>query len=322
MKSKLGFWSADRNEICLSRDFVLNHPWDSIREVLHHEMAHQFADQVMQAHHESPHGFAFQKACRMLRANPKASGHYQPLHKRILSGTVENDDYLLVRIKKLMALSESPHQHEAKAAMAKAHELILKYNLKRLELDENRNFESMFIGIPMLRHPREEYFIANLLQDFYFVQGIWISAYVIEKEKMGRVLEINGTASNMKIASYVYDFIKQYIHAKWTDYNKDFSLNRYRKSDFAVGIVEGFRAKLESQQKRNASRSGNSYPVKIEDPSLSKYFSHRYPYVHRFKKNTAGHHEDIFNDGKKIGNKMVIHKGIHEKVKGKIRLLR
>ena len=322
LKSKLGYWSAERNEICLSRDFVLNHPWDSIREVLHHEMAHQFADQVLQAHNESPHGFAFQKACLLLRANPKASGHYQSLHNRIKFGALNSDDQMMIRIKKLMALSESPNHNEANAAMSKAHELIRKYNIQLLKLNENRNFESVFIGTPRLRHPREEYFIANLLQDFYFIEGIWISAYVIEKNKMGRVLEISGTISNIQIASYVYDFIKQYIHSKWTEYNNDLSLNRYRKSDFAVGIIEGFRSKLESRQHVRKKSDSGTYPVKIKDPLLTKYFSQRYPYIHRFRKNPSGSHENIFNDGIKIGMEMIIHKGIHETIKKKIRLLR
>ena len=321
MKSMLGYWSAEKHEICINQYFVLNHPWDSIREVLYHEMAHQFADQVLHAHKETHHGSAFQEACRLLRANPKASGYYKPLHERVRSGTLENDDRIMLRIKKLMALSESSNQHEAQAAMFKVHELILKYNIRLLELNDNRYFESVFIGTPMLRHPREEYFIANLLQDFYFVQGIWISVYVVEKNKMGRVLEISGTAQNIRIASYVYDFMKQYIDSKWIKYNKDLSLNRYRKSDFAVGIVEGFRTKLESQQRTKKTVDGSPYPVRIEDPLLTKYFSHRYPYVHRFRKNTSGDYETIFNDGKKIGKKMVIYKGIHDKVINRIRLL-
>jgi len=322
MKSRLAYWAPEKHEICFNRHFVLNHPWDSIREVLHHEMAHQFTDQVFQVFNEPPHGFMFQKACHLLRANPKASGHYKTLRERVLSESLETDDKIMLRIKKLMALSESSNQNEAQAAMTKAHELLSKYNLHLLKNTDHRHFESIFIGTPSLRHPREEYFIANILQDFYFVQGIWVSTYVVHKKKMGRALEISGTVQNIQIASYVYDFIKQYIHSKWINYNKDGSLNRYRKSDFAVGIIEGFRLKLESEKKIKLKTSDSVYPVKVEDPLLTHYFSNRYPYIHRFKKNASDHHATIFNDGKKIGKKMVIYRGIHEKMKNKIRLLR
>ncbi len=67
-----------------------------------------------------------------------------------------------------------------------------------------------------------------------------------KKGKMGRVLEISGVVQNLKIAEYVHDFIGQFIDAQWRKYNQGKRLNRYRKTDFAVGIIEGFRDKLES----------------------------------------------------------------------------
>ena len=145
-----------------------------------------------------------------------------------------------------MALAESPNQHEAEAAMAKAHDLIAKYNLDLLSRTENRDFISLFVGRPALRHFAEDYSLAHLLQDFYFVQGIWVSSYVPEKRRMGRVLEISGTIPNVKMAGYVHDFVQRFIHSQWTEYNQDKGLNRYRLTDFAVGIIEGFRSKLES----------------------------------------------------------------------------
>ncbi len=59
---------------CLSRNVVLNHSWDAVREILLHEMAHQFAEQVLGASNEPPHGPKFKRACYLLRANPSASG--------------------------------------------------------------------------------------------------------------------------------------------------------------------------------------------------------------------------------------------------------
>ena len=78
-----GVWSRIKREIILSRRLVLNHSWDSVREVLLHEIAHQFADEVLGAYGETPHGPQFQKACRLLRASPRASGAYPPLDRRI-----------------------------------------------------------------------------------------------------------------------------------------------------------------------------------------------------------------------------------------------
>ena len=312
MGRKLGTWSSDKNEISLSRKQVLNCPWDDIREILIHEMAHQYTDQVLHVGNEPPHGRLFRKACLHLRTNPAASGRVKTLHERLRDEPRDRHDRHLVRIKKLMSLAESKNRHEAEAAMTKAHDLMKKYNLQLLAQNQPRDFISVFVGNPALRHFRESYYIANLLQEYYFVQGLWVSAYVLEKDKMGRALEISGTRRNIKIASYVHAFVNRYIDSQWQVYNDHKKLNRHRKSDFAVGLVEGFSNKLASRQHvQEEDRSPTTRAlVKFEDPQLGKYMAHRYPHTKSFSRNTANHDADILKDGFKIGEKMVISKGI------------
>ena len=313
MKGKWGNWSGEKREICLSRNLVLNHPWDAVREVLLHEIAHQFAEEALGAHNESPHGPSFKKACYLLRANPKASGNYQPIDERISRDPARFEDKIMLRVKKLMALAESQNQHEAEAAMAKAHEFIEKYNLDLFEQDESRDFVSVFVGKPALRHPREDYHLAHLLQDSYFVQGIWISAYVLEKGKMGSVLEITGTIQNIKMASYVYDFVRRFIDSQWSRYNKDKGLNRYRRTDFAVGIIEGFCSKLKSQDGKKKRVKRTYGLIKIEDPLLQDYMAYKYPRTMKFSRRVSNEDGNVLKDGRSIGRKLVIYKGISEK---------
>ncbi len=313
MRDRWGFWSGEKREISLSRDLVFNHSWDAVREVLLHEIAHQFTEEVLAPAPEPPHGPHFQNACHLLRANPKASGKFIPLDKRIYRGQISYDshspeDKMMHRVKKLLALAESPNQHEAEAAMAKAHDLIVRYNLSLLARDDNRNFASISVGSPALRHFSEDYSLAHLLQDFYFIKGIWMSNYVPEKGKMGRVLEISGTIQNIKMASYVHDFVQNFIRSQWFDYNKDKRLNRFRQSDFAVGIIEGFRSKLESPKKGKDPTA----LMKIEDPQLTKYFSYRYPRTVQIQRGARGRDEKVLKDGKRIGRSLVIAKGISE----------
>ena len=282
LNGKWGTWSGSKREISLSRKLVMNHSWDSVREVLVHEIAHQYVHEVLGTHNETPHGHLFQEACHLLRANPKSSGSYPPLDERVASESLHSNDKTMLRVKKLMALAESGNRHEAELAMAKAHELITKYNLDLFaEEIERRDFTSLFVGKPALRHSREDYRLAHLLQDFYFVHGIWVSAYVVEKEKMGRVLEISGTLQNLKIASYVHDFVCRFIRTQWIEYNKGKRLNSYRKSDFAVGVIQGFRSKLEQSQKQMESRNEFAL-VKMEDPLLAGYVAYRYPRISHF----------------------------------------
>ncbi len=181
MNSRLGYWDGSRREIRLSRAFTLSHSWNDVRDVLLHETAHQLAEEVLHAGNEQPHGKSFHKACRMLRADPGASGKYSPLSERVREGGECREDKIMLRIKKLMALSKSRNRYEAEVAMAKAYEYIRKYNIDLLSMREDRDFISVFAGKPALRHFRETYYMGSLLNDFYFVSVIWVSSYVIEK---------------------------------------------------------------------------------------------------------------------------------------------
>ena len=317
MNGRWGIWLGEKRELSLSRNLVLNYSWSSVREILLHEMAHQLASEVLGAWNEPPHGTLFLKACHLFRANPRASGNFKTLDERISQETSSPEDRIVLRVKKLMALAGSPNQHEAEAAMAKAQDLIAKYNLDLLSREEKRDFISVLAGRIALRHFSEDYFLAHLLQDYYFVQGIWVSTYVLERRKMGRVLEISGTLPNVKLASYIHDFVRHFIQSQWREYNHDKGLNRYRLTDFAVGIIEGFRSKLELQQEKRDPAAGSQSLTKMQDPLLKEYLAYRYPHTAMVK--TGKGHQDpkVRIDGKRVGKKLVISKGIMEGVKSR-----
>jgi hypothetical protein len=321
LKNQWGTWSPQKREIALSRQLVLNYPWDSIRDVLLHEMAHQTAQELWGASGQMPHGTAFKRACQLLRIDSAASSNYAPLQDRLLRNTSTAHDKHMLRVKKLLALAESKNRFEAEAAMTKAHELIARHNIELNHNEGRRQFLSIFIGSPALRHPREDYHLANLLQDFYFVSGIWVPAYVIEKQKMGRVLEISGRSQNLKIADYVHGFIVQFIDTQWQKYNHDKKMNRYRKTDFAVGIIEGFRNKLELNVLKKKTKKDIFALIQKTDPQLQKYFKFKYPHTASVKKAVSQQDDRVLNDGKKLGKKLVIARGISERKNNDLRLI-
>ena len=312
LKSQWGSWSPAKRQITISRQLALNYTWDSIRDVLLHEMAHQIAYELLNASVQTPHGIAFRQACELLRIDPAASGDYQPLHDRLMNDHSGVYDKRMLRIKKLLALAESKNRFEAEAAMTKAHELIARHNIELNDHADERQYLSIFIGSPALRHPREDYHLANLLQDFYFVYGIWVPAYVMEKRKMGRVLEISGTASNLKMADYVHDFIRTFIESQWLAYNQDRGLNRYRRTDFAVGIIAGFRGKIESNINRKITSSNSLALIQKKDPRLKQYYQFRYPHTASIQRAASRQNARVFKNGKKAGQKLIIAKGISE----------
>ncbi len=311
MRKQLGTWSANKREICISRSLVMDYPWDTVREVLRHEMAHQYAEQELGINGEQPHGPAFHRACALLRADPGASRNIKSFYLRSESQLAATDK-ILIRVKKLMALAESANRYEAEAAMAKAHELIARYNIDLLTHAQPRKFISVFAGQPALRHLRHDYHLANLLQTFYFVQGLWVSAFVLAKNKMGRVLEISGTPANVDIALYVYDYVRQFIGTQWSVYNSDKQLNHYRRTDYAVGIIEGFYDKLNTAQHIRLAHDKKFALVEAEDPLLAQYMSYHYPYTRSFRRDGCTQDDRVLADGMLVGRKLVIAKGVTE----------
>ncbi len=321
LNGRWGIWSGERREISLSRKIVLDYSWASVREVLLHEMAHQMAEEVLGGSEETSHGPVFQKACHLLRANPKASGSYRSLDDRIAREPHDGEDRILVRVKKLLALAESPNRHEAEAAMTKAHELISRHNLDLLRTEKKKEFVSLLVGKAALRHFVEDYALANLLQDFYFVRGIWVPCYVPAKEKMGRVLEISGTIPNVSIAVYVHDYVRRFIEMKWKEYNPAGVLNRYRLSDFAQGIMEGFRSRLGLKEKDWRKHKETFALIKMEDPLLKKYLAYRYPHTATIKTGRGSQDPRVRGDGKQIGKNLLISRGVMEGAGNRGRLL-
>jgi hypothetical protein len=273
-------------------------------------MAHQVADEVFGADHQAPHGDRFQHACALLQANPAASGACLTLEERLRLGAVSRRDAMMDRIDKLMSLAQSSHRHEAEAAMLKAHELIAKYHLRHVENGTSRHFVSAFVGEPALRHHQDEYEMANLLQDCYFVQGIWVRAFVVSKGKPGRVLEISGTPKNVSLARHAHAVLTRTIKSEWGTYKTDRRVPARARLDFALGIIEGFRQKMDRQVRQLSTHPDTRALIRIRDVQLETYFRLRYPRTRTFSRTSRQRCADAEAAGKEIGRRLTISKAV------------
>ena len=318
MTSRLAYWDGDKNTIVFSRQFATNHPWDDICEVLRHEIAHQLTTQLFEADHEPPHGPVFKHACRLIRANPRASGVNSTLRHRLL---VTGESHALSnhyrRVRKLLALAQSHNQYEAEAALAKAYHLMTKYHVDLPAERPAREYHSIFLGQPALRHFRESYHLAQLVQRFCFVSGVWVPAFVVSKGKMGRVLEISGTPPNLQLAEYVFSFVRDFIDRQWLQFNHRKRYNRFRKTDFAIGIIEGFLAKMDSNVACQAlGAAGDTSALMLKtNPGLKAYLNDRYPHTSSFRRTATSENLPVKRAGKRIGRRLIIAKPIENKPK-------
>jgi hypothetical protein len=303
-------WHRERRLIAFSRKLVLNHRWMTVREVLLHELAHQLTDEVLGGT-DQPHGVRFQEACRLLNADPRAAGDFPSLYETINTSGLDDNDRILLRVKKLLALSESANRHEAELAMTKVHETIARYNIDLLSSPTGRAYCSLCLGEPQLRQSADEYALSRLLQDYYFVEAVWICAYVVDKERMGRILEISGTTENVKMAGYVYDFLKRTIKDQWRVFRKGRAGTPGSKVDFALGLLSGFSEKLKTQDHNLEKDSPATYALmKRDDVQLTTYLRTRHPRLRKMSGSGRSIDEHVHRAGQKVGRNTILTKPI------------
>ncbi len=100
----------------------------------------------------------------------------------------------------------------------------------------------------------------------------------------------------------------------FTDQKRDNASNRHRKTDFAMGIINGFQSKPKlqrSQDRRLVDESpGTRALIRHGAPQLERYFRHRYPCVRTIQRGSARQAPEVYNDGVEAGEKLVMSKGV------------
>ena len=154
---RLGQWNSSTRTISVDRALVFEQPWSVVREVLKHEIAHQFVDEILQARDQAAHGPAFDDVCRRFGIDARATG----MPAAPTGG--EGGSPVLRRISRLLALAESPNVHEAEAAMKTAQRLMLKHNIDATVAAASDGYTFVHLGIPRRRVEAAEHVLAGLL---------------------------------------------------------------------------------------------------------------------------------------------------------------
>jgi hypothetical protein len=286
-----------------------SHGWSALEEVLKHEMAHQFVDEVLQIRDESAHGPAFRKVCEERGIDARAAG--APEANEGASHPI------LERIAKLLALAESPNEHEAQAAMSAAQRLMLKHNIEAAVAGGGARHCFRHLGQPTGRVTEHARRLAMILDEHFFVQVIWVPVWRVSEAKRGSVLEVCGSRDNVELAAYVYDFLSLTAEALYRD-------DRKRRGDrthaarrkFLAGVMSGFHQRL----KRERQKADAEGLVWVGDPALSGYFRKRHPHV-RWSRHSVSTGGEAYARGQRAGQNIVLHRGVKSGPDGAVRLL-
>lgn len=297
---RLGVWCSDPRRIELARDLLLQQSWGTLVEVLKHEMAHQYVEEILHVVDEGPHGSTFRRVCQERSIDYKAAG--VPTSSPI----AEEQQRVLSRIAKLLSLAQSSDLHEAQTAMSVAQRLMLKYNLEHATEPASRGYRFVHIGRPTGRVGEAERLLAALLAEHFFVEVIRVPVWRPLEGKRGSVLEVCGTDENVEFARYVHAFLEDTAERLWAQYRIERALRgNAERREFVAGVMAGFRDKL-MREKRRQRQQGL---VWVGDADLAGFMKRRHPHV-RWLRGAARSRPESFAHGREAGKRIVLHKPV------------
>lgn len=319
----LGSWNPDTRTISISSVLVHEYSWDTVINVLKHEMAHQYVHEFLGRGMEQPHGPAFSESCEKLGVTYPFSTATGDTPKIFTAANQHGSDpeynNKVNKVRKMLSLAGSANKHEAAAAMSKANGFIRKYNLERLDKVESSQYNYEIKNTGKKRLNIIERRIASLLMDYFYVDVVYSELFNAEKAEFHKTVELLGSIENVSFAGYVYDFLKQRVEFLWKNYRKaSRSPGKLRKT-YILGLLQGFRERLEKEEKkqslsaRMSADSGHyktiSSLVIAKDPGLSGFIAKRFPRLRKVQYGAPGIYcSNTYSAGKTEGKKITIHK--------------
>lgn len=285
-----------------ARTTLTEHPWGVVTEILKHEMAHQYVHEVLGRTDETSHGPAFRSVCESLGIDPRAAGVPAPSPDR-----APEEGAILDRIRKLLALAESPNEHEAQLAMNAAQRLMLKHNLDAVSRRTSSGYTHRHLGTPCGRIDESQRYLASILKEHFFVEVIYVPVWQVGEASWGKVIEVCGTPGNLELAEYVHSFLHHTAEALWRQHRQKHGITGDRdRRAFRAGVMAGFREKLAAERQRNAQTG----LVWVGDPALQNYYDQRHPRRQTIHRTTSAWKE-AHAQGRAAGRHIVLHKGLH-----------
>jgi hypothetical protein len=328
----LARWNPAIRALEFSFGFIYAEAWEVVVEVLKHEMAHQIVDEIFRQN--CGHGPYFKKAAAMLGLQSWAAVACIDLPRLALlkqrsRQLSPEQQRLMSRVHKLLALASSANQCEAELAMQKVHELYAGYQLSLLQELVKPDFISILIPSRQKRMATYQSLIASLLVKFFHVQVIHTSSYHALDCTEYKTLELCGVPHQVEMAEYVYHFLNERARAFWREHQKEqrqhpLSKKGQRPQAFYQGVIAGFTDKLQEQQERREAaatiatlqRTAAPQPTARatalmraqEERRLEEFVRSRHPRLHNCRVGRGGSSASLYAAGKKKGQQLVLHR--------------
>ena len=297
---RLGCWESRTRTLRLSRTLIESQPWTVVIEVLRHEMAHQYVDEVLKIQDETAHGPAFRRVCEERSIDGRARG---------MPAVDPHAERILRKVEGLLGLADSDNQHEAQAAMNAAHRLMRKHNIRAAELHKDDHFEFLQIGKVRKRNTAHERILAGILGAHFFVHPIWVVAYDRKSQTRGRVLELCGRPENLQIAEHVHRFLLETGERLWKTHKREHGITKNKeRRRYLQGVMIGFHEKLEGEAKV-CEETGL---VWVGDAGLDSWVKGRHPTLRAGRRNRM-QMTDAWKSGRAAGQRLIWRRPVQQR---------
>ena len=335
-QATLGSWNPDIRTISISSVLICEYSWDAVISVLKHEMAHQYVHEFLGRGMEQPHGPVFLESCEKLGLSypfNRAAGDSPKVFTAACQyGSDPEYNNKVNKVRKMLSLAGSANKYEAAAAMSKANSFICKYNLERLDKVEPAQYSYEIKNTGKKRLDIIKRRIASLLMDYFYVDIVYSELFNADKAEFHKTIELLGSIENVSFASHVYDFLMQRIEFLWKNYRKVTRAPGKLRKTYILGLLQGFREKLEMDEKKGSvsarisAEIGNyktiSSLVIAKDPGLPGFIAKRFPRLRKVQYGAPGIYcSNTYSAGKAEGGKIIIHKAVKQEDGNRGRLL-
>ena len=145
-----------------------------------------------------------------------------------------------MKIKKLLALAESNQAEEAKLAMLKAHQLLLRHHLSIESIREKEDFILYSKVVKIQTRKDGKLLCLYEILSYFMLHPI----FVIGRGEIK--LEVTGTLAEVKLAEYLSSFLDDELDRLWNESGLKGSAS---KKAFFEGVSLGYKEKVEQQLK-------------------------------------------------------------------------
>lgn len=176
----------------------------------------------------------------------------------------DDSNPILSRIRKLFALAGSSNEEEAKMAMRKANELLIRHNLDYQKIKMSHDdfeFSKVSEGARAKPHHR---FVLDILSSYFFVNIIFNARYDENSMKIIRMANLVGRPVNAQIATHVFEFLDRLYPELWNSFRRSHNVTLKDRHSYYHGLTLGV-AYILSQSKLLVEEERGLTLVKDQD---------------------------------------------------------